>query len=174
VLNEASYHESTNGSSSVGLNIVLVLAPDTSGCLHAPATLPNTWLNTKLHDPQSLSQCSSLATSVANHLSNKKCKMHEKPHDSESPGNVSHNWQLCHMIHPSDTETSHEWLHSDDGNDLCTQTAESNILQSNCTGWGSESTGHSCPGLTMIHSSRQVHTGTSWMLLSQSPKTTRF
>jgi hypothetical protein len=53
-------------------------------------------------------------------------------------------------------------------NDLRTQTTGSNILQSNWNGWGSGSTGHPCPGLKMIHSSRQMHTGTSLKLLTQS------
>jgi hypothetical protein len=41
VLNEASSHECTMGPSSVGLNIFLILAPDTSGCPHALPTLPH-------------------------------------------------------------------------------------------------------------------------------------
>jgi hypothetical protein len=38
--------------------------------------------------------------------------MQENPCDSESPGNVSHSLQLCHMIHTSATETPHAWLHT--------------------------------------------------------------
>jgi hypothetical protein len=45
--------------------------------------------------------------------------MQEKPCDSESPGNVSHNWQLCHMTHISDTETPQEWLHTEMKEMIC-------------------------------------------------------
>jgi hypothetical protein len=71
---------------------------------------PMYWFNIKLGRPRSLSWCSSLATAVANNLSIVKCKIEEKPPDSEFPGNVSNNWQLCLMIHTSDTETPHWWL----------------------------------------------------------------
>jgi hypothetical protein len=47
-------------------------------------------------------------------------------------------------------------------NDLRTQTTGSNILQSNWNGWGSGSTGHSCPGLKMISS---LKTDAQWDFL---------
>jgi hypothetical protein len=129
---------------------------------------PMYWLNMKLGKPQSLSRCSSLATAVANNLRNVKCKIQEKPSDSEFPGNMSHNWQLCLMIHTSDTETPHWWLHTETKKWYRQQTTGSNILQSNWNGWGSGSTGHTCPGLKMIRSSKQMHAGSSWKLLTQS------
>jgi hypothetical protein len=108
------------------------------------------WLNRKMAEPPSLSGCSSIATTVPNNLGNVKCKTEEKPLNSEFPSNVSHNWQLCHMIHTSDTDSSLVVTQTDQGNDPCTQATASNIYQSDCTGWGS------------------VHTGISWMLLSVS------
>ena len=44
---------------------------------------------------------------------------------------------------------------------------QSDILQSDYTGWGRGSNGHSCICLKTISSSTQMHTETPWMLVSQ-------
>jgi hypothetical protein len=99
------------------------------------------WLNRNVAEPQSLSGCSSIATTIPNNLWNVKRKTEEKALNSEFPSNVSHNWQHCHTTHAFDTDSSLVVKQTDQGNDPCTQATASKICQSDCTGWGSVSTG---------------------------------
>jgi hypothetical protein len=46
-----------------------------------------------------------------------------------------------HIIQTFDTGAPHWWLHRDEGNNWCIENTD--ILQSDCTGWGSGSNGHS-------------------------------
>jgi hypothetical protein len=116
---------------------------------------------------QSLSAFSSLAIAVVNNLSNVQCSFlqtqfywncicqcvckiqEKKPPTSEFPN-------ICHTTcHSCDT---HFWYsgsslvitHRDVGNGLCFKNTDYNILCSDCNGWGSGSSWHSCTGLKMI------------------------
>ena len=94
------------------------------------------------------------------------CKIEEKPPNSEFP-NISHTTWNSYHIHFWYSGSSFVITQREEGNDLCIENTDYDILCSDCTGWGSGSNWHSCIGLKMISPSWQAHTGTSWMLLSQ-------
>jgi hypothetical protein len=133
-LNEASHDEFTSRRSSLGLNIFLVLAPDTSGCLHAPATLPLIRTEHKIVWPSE--PVPMLLSSYCCCQQYIECEMQNARKTMQfsiSRQCVTQLATLSYDTHLWHRDASWVVTHRDKGNDLCTQTTGSNILQSNCT-----------------------------------------
>ena len=84
-------------------------------------------------------------------LNSENLKFKKKTPVSEFP-NICHITCNSYHTHLCYSSSSLVLTQTDEGNNVCIEGTDYDVLRSDCTGWGSGSNGHSCIGLKTISS----------------------